>query len=94
MVHLRNIESDVKQFQAENTTSQDHTTLATAIQENLGRLVTNCTMEGPAHDALHEWLLPFIAVSTDYSTASELGDQQKKFQEIEQALVAFNTHFE
>jgi hypothetical protein len=55
MVPIRNLERAVEDF--ERTPGRDHAVLATEIQEYLGRLVTNCTMEGKAHDELHKWLM-------------------------------------
>ena len=92
MVHLRNLEKAVQDF--EQSPGQDHAVVATEIQENLGRLVTNCTMEGKAHDELHKWLMPFLALSTDYSKAADPQVQKQKLKEIKQALLVFNEYFE
>jgi hypothetical protein len=92
MVHIRNLEKAVQDF--ESTPGQDHAALASTIQENLGRLVTNCTMEGKAHDELHKWLMPFLRLTADYSKATDPRVQQEEFQEIKNALAVFNAHFE
>ena len=88
MAHLRNLEAAVKNF--DTTPGRDHAALAMEIQENLGRLVTNCTMKGKAHDELHKWLMPFLGLSADYSKATDPQVQQQKLQEIKQALLVFN----
>lgn len=92
MAHLRNLEQSIQN--SETTRPVNHAALAANIQENLGRLVTNCTMEGKAHDELHKWLMPFLAMTAEYSEAADLEVQQQKFQEIRQALFVFNDHFE
>jgi len=92
MVHLRNLEKAVQDFAG--TSGADHAALAAEIQENLGRLVTNCTMEGKAHDELHKWLMPFLGLSADYAKATEPQAQKEKLEEIKQALVVFNAYFE
>jgi hypothetical protein len=92
MAHLRKLERAVLDF--ETTSARDHAALGADIQENLGRLVTNCTMEGKAHDELHKWLMPFLGVTANYAKATEPRVQQEKFEEIKQALVVFNAHFE
>lgn len=92
MVHLRNLETAVQDF--DRTLGSDHAGLAAQIQEDLGRLVTNCTMEGKAHDELHKWLLPFLALSTDYAKATDPQVQQQKLQEIKKPLRVFHEYFE
>lgn len=92
LVHLRGIETAVLEFNG--TSGEDHARLATQIQEALGRLVTNCTMEGAAHDELHKWLMPFLALSADYARATDLQVQQQKLADIRQALRVFNEYFE
>lgn len=92
LAHIRNLESAVQQL--DQSPDHDHARLAAEIQEQLGRLVTNCTMKGPAHDALHQWLMPFLALSTRYSQAEDLPSQQQTLRAIQQALVQFNQYFE
>ena len=92
MEHIRNLETAVQGF--DRTSGRDHAGLAAQIQEDLGRLVTNCTMEGKAHDELHKWLMPFLGLSTDYAKATDPQVRQQKLQEIKQALRVFNEYFE
>jgi hypothetical protein len=84
----RNLEEAVQDF--ESTPGRDHATLATDIEDNLGRLATDCTMEGKAHDELHKWLMPFPGLSAAYSSATDPQVQPQKLHEIKQALVVFN----
>jgi len=88
---MRNLEESVREFDRKQ--GPDHAVLATEIQENLGRLVTNCTMEGKAHDELHKWLMPFLGLSADYSKATDLQVQQHKLNEIKHALLVFQRVF-
>ena len=91
MVHIRNLEKQVQDF--ERTPGGDDAVLAREIQENLGRLVTNCTMEGKAHDELHKWLMPFLGVSAEYAKATDPRVQQEKLQEIKESLQVFHSYF-
>jgi len=92
MAHIRTMEKAVHDF--EGTPRRDHAALAAAIQDSLGRLVTNCTMKGKAHDELHKWLMPFLGLSADYTKATDPRIQQEKFREIKTALVVFNEYFQ
>ncbi len=92
MVHIRNLEKEVQDF--ESTPGGDETVLARHIQENLGRFVTNCTMEGKAHEELHKWLMPLLGVSAEYAKATDPRVQQQKRQEIQESLEVFHSYFE
>lgn len=92
MAHLLNLEKAVRDF--DQAPGGNHAVLAQDIQQNLGRLVTNCTMEGEAHDALHKWLMPFLGVTAEYSKATDPAVQQAKLQEIKESLQVFHVYFE
>ncbi len=92
MLHIRNLEKAVQDF--EKTPGAEHAKVATDIQENLGRLVTNCTMEGQAHDAVHKWLMPLLGMSAEYSKATDPVVQQAKLEEIKESLQVFHMYFE
>lgn len=92
MAHLRHLEQAVDDF--DRTPGRNHALLATDIQDTLGRLVTNCTMEGKAHDELHKWLMPFLGLSADYTRATNPQVQEHKLHQIKQALVVFNEYLE
>ena len=91
MAHIRSLEKAVQDV---DVAGVDHAALAAQVQENLGRLVTNCTMKGKAHDELHKWLMPFLGLSAEYSKATDPQVQQAKLQEIKQSLLVFNEYFE
>lgn len=92
MAHIHNIRNPVMAFKS--SAEQDHAALAATVQENLGRLVENCTMEGKAHDELHKWLMPFLGLSADYVKATTPVVQQAKYAEIRNALTVFDQYFE
>ena len=91
MVHIQSIERLVREFEAGGG---DHAVLAASIQENLGGLVTNCTMRGKAHDELHKWLMPVLGSSADYAKAADPQVQRQKLQEIERSLAVFHRYFQ
>lgn len=51
-------------------------------------------MDGKAHDALHEWLMPFLQLNKDYAAAPDAATRSAKFREIQKSLAAFDEHFE
>lgn len=93
MVHLRALEQAVRDSEQQRP-GPDHAALAAEIQEHLGRLVTNCTMEGKAHDELHKWLMPLLGISAEYAQAADPQVQEAKRQQIKESFVVFNAYFE
>lgn len=92
LFYIRNIEQAVTSFEGKQ--SEDYTTLAKTIDENLIELTSSCTMEGQAHDELHKWLVPFIELSEQFDVATELSEQEKIYNKFKKAFVEFNIYFE
>lgn len=92
MVHLRTAEQAVADFSPSE--GADYATLAANLQEALNLLTSNCTMTGAAHDALHEWLLPYIELVGNLGEAQDEAASLEMFHELEAAFKAFNLSFE
>jgi hypothetical protein len=92
MKPMRDMEQDIRAFAA--AAEQDHAALAAKIDAHINQVISNCTMEGKAHDALHEWLMPFRQLNKDYATAPDAATQVAKFKALQEALAAFHERFE
>ena len=92
MQHMRNLEQDVRAL--ESSAEKDHTALAAKIDEHTKNLISSCTMDGSAHDALHDWLMPFLQLNKQYAAAPDAATQSAKFREIQESLAAFHERFE
>jgi hypothetical protein len=69
--------------------------LAAALQSRLDSLVSQCTMQGPDHEALHQWLQPIIqSVKELKEEKDEAGEQKKALAAIRKELVMFDTYFQ
>jgi len=51
-------------------------------------------MDGKAHQALHDWLMPFLQLNKDYAAAPDVATKSAKFKEIQDSLAAFHERFE
>lgn len=89
LIYIRNMEKAVNEFKGD-----DYPALAKTIDENITELTTKCTMEGPAHDELHKWLVPFIELSEKFDVATDVTEQEKIYQEFKVSFETFNTYFE
>jgi hypothetical protein len=92
MQHLRNLEQDVRNLDA--SAEKDHAALAKKIVGHADQLISSCSMEGKAHDALHEWLMPFLQLNKTYAAAPDPATQAAKFNEIKDSLARFHERFE
>lgn len=92
LAYIRNMEKAIMAFDTNST--KDYKRLAEEIDTNIRELTANCTMEGPAHDALHLWLVPFIELSEEFDVAENPEDQERIYQEFKTAMENFNIYFE
>lgn len=94
MAFIKNIENSVIDFfTKENPSFEDHQQLSILIEDNLGKLTSNCTMTGQGHDELHKWLLPFLDLSTQYSECENLEQAEEIYQIINDSFKELNTYF-
>ena len=92
MQHVRNLETDVRSLASSET--KDHAKLSAKIDGHTRQLIADCTMEGEGHDALHDWLMPFLQLNKNYAAASDATARSTRLEEIQKALVAFHERFE
>lgn len=92
MQHMRNLEQDVRTHAS--SAEKDHAALTAKIDEHTKNLISSCTMDGKAHDALHDWLMPFLQLNKEYAAAPDAGAKSAKFKEIQESLAAFHEQFE
>ena len=92
MNHMRNLEQDVRAMDA--LPQKDHAALAAKIDAHTKQLIASCTMDGKAHDALHDWLMPFLKLNKEYAAATEEETRSAKFMQIKELLAVFHERFE
>jgi hypothetical protein len=91
MVHIQQIFTDVESTSAEET--KDYKALDEKLIANINLLTGDCTMKGQAHDELHKWLLPFIALANDLENRSGTEAQEDWFREVQASMTTFNSYF-
>jgi hypothetical protein len=92
MVHVRTGENAVQAFG--EAKGKDFKALATDLRENINLLTSSCTMTGKAHDELHVWLLPYIALVNDLEEQTEEAEAMESYHKIQSSFVTFNEFFE
>lgn len=73
--------------------SAAYTQLSTHLARQTKAVISNCTMQGEAHDELHKWLLPFIDLRKTLPLAAGNEAKEKKISELRAEMNIFHTYF-
>lgn len=92
MVHLRHLEKTIRS--ATPGTLAEHRKVADSLDDEMGALLASCTMKGPAHDALHDWLVPFMQNVQNYGEQEKLTELSDSLSVLRKAFVVFNSRFQ
>ena len=92
MGHVQSMVTDLEQF--ENQEDKDYSDLASKLGDNIDLLTSSCTMTGKAHDQLHIWLLPYIDLVDELSSAEDDTAAKATYKEIQTSFETFNMFFE
>lgn len=92
MVHVALSDSLVKNFEA--NTEDGHAKLAEALEDQKNHLISSCTMKGPAHDALHLWLMPYIGDIDQLAEAETEAEKEQALADLQQSFDTFHSYFE
>jgi hypothetical protein len=96
MIYIKKIEGDIIAFEKTKQVAgiKNYSELATKVQKNIDLLTSKCTMEGPAHDELHKWLLPFMQDVEHLGEAKNKEEALWIFNQINDSFKVLNLNFE
>lgn len=92
MTHIRNMETDIHQF--DGKALEAYTNLGSDLKSNIDLLTSNCTMEGQAHDELHNWLVPYIGQANKLAKSKDLEEAIERYALIKKSFGTFNIYFQ
>lgn len=72
----------------------DFTTIADSLQTGLDKMVKECRMQGPDHQALHQWLEPLMKNVKELKAAGNEDQASKLISNINQQLNEYHQYFE
>ncbi len=64
------------------------------LQGALDKMIRECKMEGPNHEALHKWLMPLIGMVKSLKQASDDDDAAEQLQAISEQINLYPQFFE
>ena len=96
MREIRTLESEILTFEKR----MDHAGvgefhgLSNRIQKHIDKVVSSCTLQGEAHDALHNWLMPFIKMNSALGKTSTETESRESYMRIKKEMAHFFDDFE
>lgn len=85
---------------AQNFAAKPHATVAdyqavgSDLQKGVDKLIQQCKMSGPDHDALHLWLEPLLKDVNELKKADDIASSEKTFNAINERLELYAQYFE
>tara|TARA_R110000850_G_scaffold248984_2_gene373899 strand:+ start:285 stop:788 length:504 start_codon:yes stop_codon:yes gene_type:complete len=92
--HTRSAASDMlnrfSSLDLEQQSQQQLTQLGEQLSQDLGKLIQGCTMEGDAHNALHDFLTSFMPALEELKTTADVGSAKH----VKHLLTEYQLYFE
>lgn len=93
--NVADLKAIVARFDAKsNKAVGDYTAFASEFGTGLDKMIKECRMQGPDHEALHQWLEPLLAKTADLKKATTEAEAATLFHGIHERLNEYNTYFE
>ena len=77
-----------------HTAITDYQALGSGLQKGLDKMIQECKMSGPDHDALHQWLEPILKDVNELKKAESIASAEKIFHAINERLDMYAQYFE
>lgn len=72
----------------------DYQTLSTDLNNALNKMIQQCKMTRPDHEALHHWLEPILKETNDLKNITDTTISASTFKSIDSRLDVYNNYFE
>lgn len=88
------LKSTVTEFkQIPKPTEEDYITFHESFTAGLNKMIQQCKMKGPHHDALHVWLEPLLKDNKDLAVADSKNERERLVQQINDRLAIYPKYF-
>ena len=72
----------------------DYQLLGADLNTGVNKMIQECKMTGPDHDALHKWLEPVIQETNQLKTVTDTSVAKNTFLSIDKRIDAYHNFFE
>ena len=74
-------------------TMDEFKTVSESIKQETDKLISGCKMQGPDHEALHAWLLPFLETNKKLAYSNSVDDAKALYAEVQMQLKSYFDYF-
>lgn len=92
--NVKAMEAIVEQFAGVEKTPEAYRQTGAALQAGLDKMISECRMKGPDHDALHKWLEPLIGQVKKLRESNSPEESAKQVSIITQQVQLYSQLFE
>jgi hypothetical protein len=93
--NVRHLQTVLEQFNGRTDKSLTiYKKTAADLQQGLDKMISECKMQGPDHEALHKWLEPLIEQVTKLKKASTEADAAQSLEAIQAHVKLYSQFFE
>ncbi|MBI2729542.1 MAG: hypothetical protein HYX40_02110 [Sphingobacteriales bacterium] len=92
--NVKTLQAVISKFNASADTSMKGFNIAAnELQNGLDKMIKECKISGPDHDALHKWLKPLIEQVKGLKETSTLKEAPSQIEEINKHLQLYTKYF-
>jgi hypothetical protein len=93
--NVKNLQAIIEKFNSGTDKSMGaYTATGSELQGGLDKMIAECKMKGPDHEAVHKWLEPLIGNVRELKKASNEQEAANIIKEIDQHLKLYAQYFE
>lgn len=74
-------------------TIDEFKTVSNAIKQDTDKLISGCKMQGPEHEALHTWLLPFLETNKKLANTTSVDEAKTLYADMQHQLKTYFDFF-
>lgn len=92
--NVKALQAIVEQFTSTEKTPGTYKQLGATLQSGLDKMISECRMKGPDHDALHKWLEPLIGHVKKLNESERSEESAQQLTTIVQQIQLYSQFFE
>lgn len=93
--NVNNLKTAIFNFKNANDTSlAGYQNAGNDLQNGLDKMISECRMKGPDHDALHKWLMPLLKQVKEYKLSSTTTGSAEMLEGISNQVNNYYQYFE
>lgn len=74
-------------------TIDEFKTVSNAIKQDTDKLISGCKMQGPEHETLHAWLLPFLETNKKLANTTSVDEAKTLYADMQHQLKTYFDFF-